>query len=220
MSLDEDVRKDITVAVESYVIKSDNIFSFDPNLVKIDLYNFKITKCLYKLRVNVVEALKNEKYKVLEYNSDIESPVVNMSKVEMSFKEVVKELKTSEDPEFIIAAHEKYPFLKDAIDKLGFERIERLKYVVTNVKKELIKHLDISKASKIAKILAESGRFKSGAFIASREARDMLIKLYKEFDISKGPNLKDYYELKDITKRVKGKVVTGYIVIIPRVLLK
>jgi hypothetical protein len=219
MSLDEDVRKDITMAVESYVIKTDNIFSFDSNLVKIDLYNFKITKCLYKLRVNVVSALRAENFKVKQFDSEIENPIVNMSKVEKSFEEVVKELQTTEDEEIRVAAFEKYPFLEEAIEKIGYEGIAEAKYVITNVKRELINILDISNESKVMKMLLVNTKFGNGVFISSKDAKRLIETVYEQLGIKKTANIKDYFVVKDSKKWIDKKTVTGYTIIIPKIIL-
>ena len=219
MALDADLRKDVTVAVESYVIKTDNIFTFDSNLVKIDLYNFKITKCLYKLRVNVVAALRAENFKVREFNSDVENPIVNMSKVEKSFEDVVKELQTTEDEEVRVAAFEKYPFLEEAINKLGFEGIANLKYVVTNIKRELINKLDVTNESKAAKMLNLTNRFSNGAFITAKDAKRLIEAVYEQLGIKKTANIKDYYVVKDSKKWIDGKTVSGYIVMMSKIVL-
>lgn len=230
MSLDEEVRKDISVAIESYVVKTDNVFSFDPNLVKIDLYNFKITKCLYKLRVNVVSALRSEKFNVINYTTNDANPIINMSKVEKSFEDIVNELKvyyTKEDSfiddkdfsDLRQAAFEKYDFLEKAINKLGFEEIEKSNYVITNIKRKLINMSEISKESKIAKLLKLTNELNNGVFISAKRSKDLLQKYYNQLDIAKTPNIKDFYITKDTTKTIDGKTVRGYIIVTPKIIL-
>jgi predicted ABC-class ATPase len=210
----------INPPIESYVVKTDNILTFDPNLAKIDLYNFKITKCLYKLRVNITKALRAENYTVAEYTSTISTPVLNISKVEKPFKEVVDELeKNPLDENLQSYAFKKYPFLNDAIVKLGYEGIKTQKYVVTNIKKKLASMLNISNESKVAKMLKQSSYLSSGSFVPAKKAKELVQKCYEVVGVNKTPNIKDFYEVKDCSKRVDGKPTQGYIIIMPKIIL-
>jgi hypothetical protein len=219
-NLDQDLRKDVMMPLESYVVKEDDLFSFDPNLVKIDLYNFKITKCLYKLRVNVVKALRTENFTVKEFDSSIKNPIIDVSKVEMSFKDVVEELEKTEDEEFKLAAYEKYPFLENAIEKIGFDGIKKNGYVITNIKRALIKFLDVMTTTKIAKLLKLSGKLNNGVYISAKDAKELVAKYYKEYNVEKSPNIKDFYEVKEKTKYLNNTYIKGYIIIIPKILLE
>ena len=40
---------------ETYISENNGQFSFNPNLVKLDIYNFKVCKHLYKIRINILQ---------------------------------------------------------------------------------------------------------------------------------------------------------------------
>jgi hypothetical protein len=88
-NLPEIARTPLQVDCSTYLMKEGDLFSFDSNLAKIDLYNFKICNCIYKARVNVSKALQNKGYDVKEYNSTLQSDVVKRDKKNISFKECV-----------------------------------------------------------------------------------------------------------------------------------
>lgn len=222
MNLPQHLRKKITIPLESYVAKSDDIFSFDANLVKIDLYNFKVTRLLYSLRVNVVEALKKEDYIVNESVSDLKvKDVVDMSKTEkVSFKSVVNYIKENpNDKDYYESACIKYDFLDKAIKILGYEKIDNLGYGITNIKKTLIACLDIQSETKVAKMLKMNREFSNGSFIASKRSKELISDIYKSLNITKTPNIKDYYEVKERVTKINGYSTKGYIIIMPKIVL-
>ena len=45
------------------------------------------------------------------------------------------------------------PFVKEAYDKLGKEKVSELKYNQTNIRREIVKKLDIANENKIVKML-------------------------------------------------------------------
>jgi hypothetical protein len=218
-NLPEIARTPLQVDCSTYLMKEGDLFSFDSNLAKIDLYNFKICNCIYKARVNVTKALQNKGYDVKEYNSALQSDVVKRDKKNISFKECVDMIdsNTGFTKEEIF---KKYSWLKDAIDRLGIKKIKELKYVQTNIKRELVKLKSSSQESKIIKYLQITNKFQNGKFITAKEAKETISKIYKELNIIKTANIKDYYEVKESQKRINGEKVNGYIIIIPKLVVK
>ncbi|WP_446786061.1 hypothetical protein [Macellibacteroides fermentans] len=208
---------------ELYVRKEGKNFIFDPNRVKIDLYNFKICRNIYSLRANL-----NAEYK--KYNFEVDSfdfiseEVRNINVMAQSFKEIVEELKEEEQEIYRLdrpvrdLAFKKYPFLEEAINKIGFKGIEELKYNITNIKIKLIGKLDKSEDNKIMLSLKGASAIKVGEFIESSKVKALFQKIYRELGITKvakGTDILNYYDVKDnkeITKKIDGKATKGYLI--------
>lgn len=204
-----------------YCVKgSDNMFFFDSNMVKIDLYNFKICKSLYKLRVNVVEELENHNYIVKTYDSDRPAFVVETERPK-NFQETIEEIENLEPGEDLyVEALAKYDFLEEAISKIGFEGIKKLNYVQTNIKRILIKEADTSEIYKIFKTLRVTNLFNNGAFIPSAKAKSIINNTIAELGITRTLKITDLFEVKESVKKQDGKSVKGYIIILPKVIIK
>lgn len=132
--------------VGEYVIKQGNNFIFDSNLVKLDIYNFRITNCLYALRVNTVPGDLEAPQQALhqEYSSKgytvVERTLGGMTTENIapaaatsegsSFKAVVLALSafytgeffncySEEEEDLINLSFIRYPFLKNGLELLG-----------------------------------------------------------------------------------------------------
>ena len=233
-NLSEFSRNMIDVDVEYYIEKNaDNTFSFDANLVNIDLYNFKICKNLYNRKVNITNSLINEGFVVIEHTSHIEESITRMDKLENKFQLTVEKLlpiaakgefyidsEMETDQELYKAACVRYPFLSSAISIMGFDGIKEMNYNVTNIKREVIKKIDANKAAKVVKMLKTHNDFNTGSFITAKKAKEVLQGIYSELGIEKSPNIKDYYEVKTASKRVKGVIVNGYYIMLPKMIIK
>ena len=208
---------------ELYVRKEGNIFLFDPNKVKIDLYNFKICRNIYSLRVNLNAEYKKYNFEVDNFDF-ISEEIRSINVMAQSFKDIVEELK-EEDKEIYRLdrpvkelAFKKYPFLEEAINKIGFKGIEDLKYNITNIKIKLIGKLDKSEDNKIMLSLKGASAIKVGEFIESSKAKALFQKIYRELGITKvakGTDILNYYDVKDskeITKKIDGKATKGYLI--------
>lgn len=229
--LDADARSLIKmVANEAYIDKINNDFVFDPNLVKIDLYNFKITKCLYRLRVNIKDEYQKNGFKVSEYeHSALE--ITRMDTVDdLNFKETVEavEQELGECGQFsftrrvvLEAASLKYPFLNDAISILGFDGIRDCGYVITNVKAKLISNSDKGVEHKIYSLLKNKRALSTGDFIEASKLKEYFKAIYSELGIkksAKGTDINTYFEVKESVKTIKGKSVKGYIIVRSKVI--
>lgn len=237
--LSESGREKMNVeANTNYINKIDNKFIFDSNKVKIDLYNFKVTKSLYSLRVNVSNELISKGFIVVEHTLNIQNEVKVVEK-EKTFKETVEELKRLEEGESEYdllsvyafdtpihkAAFDKYPFLEKILsDRVnGFNLIEEYKYHIGNLKKRHIRLLPISIEMKVLKLIAQTGKVSVGGFISASDAKSMFASIYNDLDIKKtalGSHLNTYFETKAHTQRVKGESTNGYIIKTAKVLFQ
>jgi hypothetical protein len=151
---------------EQYVRIENNRLIVDKNFAKIDNVNFKITKQIYKTVITLSEELVRNGFgvsvKTVKFESAAEKVEMN-PKAKISFKDLfdeyvrVKEMPmilTLENPHYKLAVIEKAnPLIKEAYDKIGKEKVEELKYVQTNIKRELLKQLDTSNEYKIVKMI-------------------------------------------------------------------
>lgn len=229
--LSESARTGIITACETYVVKVDNIFTFDENLVRIDLYNFKITKNLYKLRVNLNSAYTKNGYVVEHFisNADNDTSILDNG-TKVTFEEMIIQLKElysdgceQIDDDFIKDAFIKYPFLKEAINKLGFEGIEAENYIITNIKRKMINIACIQENSKVVRYLKLNPNVCTGTFISAAIAKKVMSDIYDALDIkktAKGSDLGTYYEIKESCKRINGNLVKGYTIIREKIIIK
>lgn len=192
---------------DSYLRLEGESLLFDENLVKIDLYNFKVTKSIYKIRVNLTNEYQRHGYKVEEDNSHVSKVVV--VKPKMNFKDTIIEYQKG-DADFIIMANKQFPFLEEAITKIGFKGIEDAKYSVSSVKSRIIRLSTGSDKQKIYQHLKNSSYIYEGCFIEADALKKLFTKIYIDLDIKLTPKAMDidkYYHVKMHSKNTKTNVV-------------
>ena len=200
-------------AYNSYLRLDGKEVYFDENLAKIDLYNFKVTKCMYKLRVNLSNEYKKNGMGLIEETSTLDHVVTINPKPNL--KETVLEMQKG-DEDVIIAAYKKYPFLKDAIENLGYEGIEQCNYQSTNIKRKLIQSLSIGQKNKIIQLLKTHSSLQEGAFVSTNNLKKILDGIYKSVGIvakAKAADIENYYHVRVKTPRINDKPVAGFVII-------
>jgi len=213
-----------------YFVKKDNWFYFDPNRVKFDLYNFKITNHIYKTKVNLVTAYRANGLNCPTVYMDKNQVIIDTPELGFNFEEVVNSVKSewketySLSKESVLsAAFARYPFLKEAIEKLGFEGIEESGYVITNIKRQLVKvDLTTSLNMKILKRLKLESSIRIGSFIPTNKLKGILKELYLDFGVkktAKATEILNYYEANRIKKTISGKTVDGFVLVREKVVL-
>lgn len=223
---DDDIKEGVKESIYPYITKVDDIFVFDPNRLKLDIYNFKITHHMYSLNVNVVDAYKKNGYEVTSMEDKTSDKLLKNEKARTSFKEALEEyleltnkvgmnFSFTDDERKALIRH-KYPFIDEAINKLGIDMIESLQYKVCNIKQMLLLvDTKMSNKAKMAKLLLTTNWFKVGNFISSAflksEFQDMYLHLDMNIKYSKSDVL-EFCELKDVSKKIDGKTVRGYII--------
>ena len=153
---------------EQYVRIENNRLFVDKNLVNLDIYNFKITKQIYKTSITLAEEYQKSGFGVsVKVVKNIESVAEKLEmnpKAKVSFEELFKEYAEIKESGLLFSLNpqdnqhyklkiieEKNPLVKVAYEKLGKEKVEALKYIQTNIKRELFKMLDIADEEKIVK---------------------------------------------------------------------
>lgn len=212
---------------ETYITVKGNDISFNPNLVKLDIYNYKVSKHLYKLRVNLKNECDKYGFRVETYNCTTETRI---SPTELEgFETVVKTLQsfgtqlTEEQAVYTEAAYVRFPFLKEAIEKLGFEGIEKEGYVQTNIKRKITSLLNVNDETKIYKLLIDFNDVKSGEFISATTLKSRFKTIYDSLSLSKTPKGSDinmYFNTKPTKKKVNGKTVEGYLLLNSKTIIK
>lgn len=223
-SLPELVRVNLTCVPNNYIQKTeDNHLYFDPNLPKLDLFNYQVEN-IYSSTVTLREEYREQSISAelgkdnsvcLDYyrlNDGVGIDNVN-------FKELVQEIREANCIKRNILLDEAeayYPFIRDAIYKLGFERLESLNYVQKDIKNEL---LLISDTTNDAKVFCKLG-YTTGMFYSNSTIKGDLQLVYNELGYTKrcakATDLSKYYDVKPSKKRVDGKLVEGYTVLSPR----
>lgn len=206
--------------------KENSTFSFDSNLVKVDLYNYKVVSKTYSVRVELSDTYKENGFDVNSLEDGEIKFDFNKTK-EPSFKDIVKQVKselekTPRDGQPIYdAAIVKYPFLKEAIEKLGFEKIESLKYCQKEIKDKLLLLTDKSIPNKIAYKLNKI--IQVGSFYSKAELKKMIQNIYDSLEISDSAKAKDiekYYNVKPKQKQINGEAINGYLVVSKQFIFK
>lgn len=217
--LPEIARKKITeFSSDTYIQKlPDGTFYYDPNMAKIDLYNYKVAKGVYTCRVNLES--EYHKYGINTQSYQDESTLSKINLETESFKDIV--IKLENGAEFLQSYKDKYPFLEQAINTLGFKRIKALKYVQKEIKKELLMKSNKSLDYKIAKLLYT--KLKIGDFYTPGDIKKHLAKIYSELDIPETPksdHINKYFECKVFNKRLNNSMTRGLVLVSKKYITK
>ena len=218
--LSEEARGMMKEIGSPYVVKNeDNTFSFDENKPKIDLFNYKVHH-IYKSVVTVGREYKNVGIGVEKSRENITIEDLNLDGgvgIDLDFKETVQLLRQSSGFLWTVRLSEAktiYPFIGEAIDKLGYERIESLKYVQKDIINELIIVADASIDYKICKKLG----YREGEYYTNDRIKKDLEKAYKALKLKRAPiakHIAKYYTVQPVRKRERGKQKEGYLIIKP-----
>lgn len=211
----------------SYYNSETNLLEFNELKKLNEEFQFSIINDIYTNGFTIRQAYENAGFDVSEGQEFIsyeEDFIENMTKI--SFKGIMQEYcnlidNTEEfDLEFInnrksvlekLAADNLSLNIKEIVRKIGTKRIRTLKYVKSEINKELYNVCsEVTDAVKEALEL----RLTKGDFYTSSQIKEVLVNIYKQFKISKNPKGTDitkYYNTKPISKRVGSKVSKGFI---------
>jgi hypothetical protein len=208
----------------------------DKNRHLIALYNYRVVNTTYSTRESLGNAYNNANISVDKWHVDYSNfevvPVGNF----LSFKEAcnfVKSIKvkseagidlTIEEIQGELECYETYPFLKPAIEKLGFDEIEKEKYVTTNIRRRLVlvERIDSpdQQYEKIFKLLMLTGLFNKHKFVSLSEIKAALNAAYCQAGFSaKGitsSEIDRYFHTHERCPRIDGNRVKGLMIIEPK----
>jgi hypothetical protein len=211
-------------ANESYINydRVNKTLYYDNNLVKFDLYNFKICKCLYSLNVNLQTEYTLKGFNV-EYEFFNDGHIKLDKPRNKSFKDTVIELENNQDDEKLFQlAFKKYDFLEEAIDKLGYDGIENLKYKTTNIKNKLVIISDKGEENKILALLKNKLSLEYKNFYSNIELKNLFSDIYKDLNIvklAKGSDINKYYNTKIGSVPIEGKSTKGFYIYTEKTIL-
>jgi len=212
--LSESTLKNISPRDNSYLNVRDGVIIFDPNLLKIDLYNFKICQYLYSLRVNLNEEYIKNGYNYEEY-IDKSIPIARMDRIPITFKDTVLELENNpDDKDLYYAAYKRYDFLKEAINRFDFKGIRQLRFHIGKIKENLLIKEDINIDSKISKAIRNKIKLTPGTFYPSTELKVIIQEVYSLLNVkktAKGTDIEKYFSVESTTKSINNKTVKGFI---------
>lgn len=192
----------------------------DINLLNRDLFTFYLVHCVY----NDTKVLNS---KCEEAGFTVDGTKVffegTIKKHRLTFAECCQVLREIPSLTILSATQQalidtinyRYPFLRDAISKLGWERIASLSYCIKSIKAELIASENGTDAGyKVFRILRNE--FTVGEFVSLKDAKKLLQSAYFKVGLSrtaKASDLENYFEVQPICKRIDGKPIQGYTVI-------
>lgn len=206
----------------SFYYLDDGKIKFDHNKHKLDLYNYKVTRGIYTSKVNLCTEYLNSGFKLKGfYKDDTDLKII---KAGNNFKDTVEVVEAIWDDHFnlcrqnvINSANASYPFLAEAISKLGFEEIRRMNFVVANVKRKLInKETSTSDTVKVLKSLRLNSYIRKGEFIPSSKLKSIFNSIYADLGLDNKPKATDifnYYEANRKKKTIGGKTIDGFVLI-------
>ena len=205
-------------------------FYINTNLIKLALYNFKVTKHTYRLQTHINTEYAANGYlidTITDYSSvDISKATSGINKL----KEVVLRLKKLDDEvkaditkvydkgnmEYRNYYYNKYPFLEAAINTLGYDEIGRHKYIITNIKRAMISESSSTMTMKISRLLGTYSALEPGNFVAAKDLKGIIEKVYSKLKIkkaAKGSDISEYYRTRTAVIKVKGVSVKGVVII-------
>ena len=206
-----------------YIYKENGLFVFDPNLLKVDLFNFRNTKSTYSLKVNLFKEYNKINYDIIPKSDSTSDKLLKYNNARTTFKEAVIEYESlvknpyslNSDNQRMSLIKEKYPFIDDAI-KLGMDKLEELKFNVTNIKRAIINNSNsMGYDLKVAKMLSLED-YSVGDFITGKEIKALLKKAYENLGFNKKVSIEDfrkYVQIEEKCKRIEGKVTKGYVIV-------
>lgn len=206
-----------------YIYKENGLFVFDPNLLKVDLFNFRNTKSTYSLKVNLFKEYNKINYDIIPKTDSTSDKLLKYNNARTTFKEAVIEYESlvknpyslNSDNQRMSLIKEKYPFIDDAI-KLGMDKLEELKFNVTNIKRAIINNSNsMGYDLKVAKMLSLED-YSVGDFITGKEIKALLKKVYENLGFNKKVSIEDfrnYMQIEEKYKRVDGKITRGYVIV-------
>lgn len=199
--------------LSSHLLKGDDgKWYFDKNLKKLDYYLYQVhyiySRCGYlQTRIQHSEKLQLNDY---NYNvAEINNRSNNQDK--KTFKQFVEEYNITASQDVLEQAEEKYPFFKEAFEKIGYERIKELKFAVQEVKRELVR---ITTTSDLFKTINQFKYIKY-QFMPSAKIKKNLQRIYDGMGLNKTAKASDILEMYNAvatSKRIDGKVVGGYVI--------
>lgn len=134
--------------------------------------------------------------------------------IKLTLKDVVEEYQKG-DSDYVAWAIEKYDFLEDAIQYLGYDKIKEYDYSQTRIKRALLAFSDRSKEVTIKSLLEEYG-LTTGVSTPNERLKVIFSEIYTKLGINKTPkaiDLEYYFNVKPHTKIINKIRYNGLIIL-------
>lgn len=198
-----------------FLIAQDHKFVYDDNLEQLMIYEYEVRdQYLCKASIEASYTNIDADIHVVNWMKSLKDLGITTQK-QKSFKEAVKECREAsersnqEEDDMIARWQVKYPIIKDAIEKLGYEKIATCQYSQKAIKDKLLVE---NKRGDIAMKLITNMKLESGVWYSSADLKKKLQKCYDVLGIhtkAKGTDIEKYYMTKQLSKRVK---TDGYVI--------
>ncbi len=216
---------EITNSDGRYMNKIDGKLIFDENALLLDQFNFDVHND-YQLTQRLVNKFKENELEVTNYFDKVHEIIIQTPNV-ISFKDRVKKIKEYDDKINYDISHDvfkeltfkKYPWLKDAIDKLGFAKIASLDYSQYKIKANLIEETKVDSSVRLLKMM----KFKNNEFYTTDAVKQIIQNAYDLSGIKKKAKTSDiniYYDVVPQRIMMNDKKVSGVKIIRKKVLIE
>ena len=165
----------------------------------------------------IIDDIENLKDIVVEHRGprcDFKDYVERLQELEFFLKEGNEDLESDEDRIERTMIYNKYSFIKEAVDKLGYNKIKSLRYIQKDIKSELEKINNSTSEKDIPIYELIEKNIPINTFIISKELKIILNGIYSELNLgkAKASDIKKYYNIKELTRTINGKATRGYII--------
>lgn len=177
---------------EPYLTVKDGQIAVDRNMANLDIVNYKIINGDYASYINMVRALKDNGFFVEQAYETIADPISvpapNASK--SKFKDVFEEycdLKQNHSMIDITASlrmerieYDK-PLVKEAYEKLGADEVRKLKYKVTDIRRDITVKSRADESVKITKLV--NSKIQKQVPVPAKKVKEVLQGIYDDLGI-------------------------------------
>lgn len=205
-----------------YMILDKDKLVYDENLMSYDMYYFKLTKCTYKVRVNLTQQYEDKGFKVTFL--DLADEVKHITGEEQIIKKVTAINKRDNlkenieeylkgDSNFALWMYSQYKWFEDAINLLGVDKIIELKYNIGNIQRHIHSKKYHKEDDRINAELNLHYKITDGVFVPLSDIKEIFKNVYNNLNILKKPKASDiekYWTCKNTVKKMGSVSVRGY----------
>ena len=188
----------------------------DRNMANFDIVNYKIVNNIYRSKCHVINELTQSGTNITN-DDDYTAPdkIQLLSQRKLSFQKLFDIYCTLKEKPFSLSLTPDYrieliegmnPLVKESYIMLGKAKVREMKYHQSNIRREIIKRNNKGVDYKIVALIEES--MQPPKPIAVAEVKSKLQTIYDELGLkrtAKATDLNDWYEIKSVTKEIKGK---------------
>ena len=178
---------------------------------KVVLYNYRLMNSIYRSQKDLVAeyeraGILHSKVEWVQLDDNFIKPVCKKPTFLETFI-LYADMRYCLDIEAKQSIEKEYPFIRDALCKLGVEQVKKLRSMkAVKVALEALKKENICADSDIGQRLKTL--LTIGAFMPSKELKAIA----QQFGMKKPMDLKEWVELEAGTQRIEGKPTRGYLI--------